>query len=461
MKIETYEKSSRLLVELANAIKKTIEDGISSGVLEPENETYFRWKINDFKYDDSGPQNTGAAGEYITKKSWLKATMFIENKVKNSPEYRNAFEHLKKIFDDKMSEQSVERFVHRISSDCLYERKIDDQKIASLVENLHKGLKNEPLLYGAEVFLEGVVLRPDTVNPAHGIILRKTLKEDLQKETPYYSMAHFPHNSLYPIPSAILKIEFLGTRGNETQKKVDEAITLLRLFKVGSIKYISYKMYTDSFGDPLATGTHTSGDTAAAYEKYLINEEDVELLKRFWENLQPLLSKSLGWPSSAKEDHVTIAYKRYSDSLLHNGLIERRIANAVMGLEGLLLKAGELQELPYRLSNRAAKVFAVLERDPLEIKKVIVDAYKVRNLFVHGSQLSYDQRKKYENKYKDVKNLFLHVLDYLRMCIVVYLTLNLEKNAFIDIIDDSFVDKKREEQLRGVLNSAKYVFVVN
>ncbi|MCH7648614.1 MAG: hypothetical protein IIA83_08415, partial [Thaumarchaeota archaeon] len=176
MKIETYEKSSQLMIELANAIKKTIEDGISSGVLEPENETYFRWKINDFKYDDGGPQNTSATGEHITKKSWLKATMFIENKVKNSPEYRNAFEHLKKIFDDKMTEQSLERFVHRISSDCLYERNIDDQKIASLVENLHKGLKNEPLLYGAEVLLEGVVLRPDTVTPAHGIILRKTLK---------------------------------------------------------------------------------------------------------------------------------------------------------------------------------------------------------------------------------------------------------------------------------------------
>lgn len=96
----------------------------------------------------------------------------------------------------------------------------------------------------------------------------------------------------------------------ERSKKVDEAIVLLGLFKIGSVKYKSYNMYTESPIDSMEAGTLSSHDASTAQEKYLITEDDVKSLKKCWESLQPLLQKSLVCLGSGKEDHMVIAYKR-------------------------------------------------------------------------------------------------------------------------------------------------------
>lgn len=454
-------KLYELLRELANTTKKIIDDGLASGSLKPDVEVYFRWKLKDFKYDDNGPSDASAQGEQFLKEDWFRASIKISEEAKNSSIYKTCLEYLKSRFGDRMSDQYLDSFVSKVIFDCLYNKRFDEHAIISLAERLLKGLKGEPLKYGAKVELQGVVLRPDKVDIAHGIIVRKTAKEDLEKEHPYYSIAMGPLSSLHPMPSSILEIEFLGTRGNEIQKKVEEATALLRLFKVGSVKHSSYHMRTESLVDIGAGGTMWSHDITTALEKYLITEDDIKPLKKFWENLQSILPESIFWSSQGKEDHVTIAYKRYSEALIQNGIIERRIANAIMGLEALLLKPGETQELVYRLSNRVAKCLGIFNFNTLEIKKIVSDAYRVRNLFAHGGQLSYKEKKKIEEKYKDVRNLLKYVLDYLRICIVAFITLNVVKDEFIDLIDASFLDRKSEEQLTGALNTAKYILVVN
>ena len=90
--------------------------------------------------------------------------------------------------------------------------------ITNLMERFLKSLKKEPLIYGAEVLLAGIVLRPDTVELGHGLILRKTVREDLEKERRYFSVAVSPRHSPYPRPTAILKIEFLGIEAREIEE---------------------------------------------------------------------------------------------------------------------------------------------------------------------------------------------------------------------------------------------------
>jgi hypothetical protein len=364
----------------------------------------------------------------------------IEGEIEQSPEYTTALEYLTKIFGERMNNFVLGRLAQKIISDYLYNKKFNES-VDDLINNFFRSVKGEPLTYGADVKLEGIVLRPDKIEISHGIILRKTVKEDLEKEYAYHSLAFSQtRNPTHTIPSAILRIEFLGTRANEIQKKVGEAITILRLFRAGSVKFESYQMFSDSITDMMASGGLLSGEATTANEKYLITQEDAKSLKKFWEDMHPLVEKSLPWPGVTKEDHMTIAYKRYSDALLQNGLVERQITNTMMGLEGLLLKGGEKQELTYRLSNRVAKVLGNLAYDPLEAKRIIVDAYNVRSLFAHGGQLDYNTKVKLENKYKSVKNLLLHVLDYLRISLIVCLTLHIEKDAFIDIIDKSSIN---------------------
>jgi hypothetical protein len=204
-------------------------------------------------------------------------------------------------------------------------------------------------------------------------------------------------------------------------------------------------------------GTISPLKTSGHLETYLINQEDVLKLKKFWNRLSGNIPEGFTGFGLVKIDYLAIAYKRYCDALLENGLIERRIANTVMGLEALFLKPGEIQELPFRLGIRISKSFSLFGYDPHKVKNTIEDAYKVRNLFAHGGQLSYERKKRLDSKYKDIKNLLLSTLDYLRVLIIIMIFNNKNKNEFLDLVDDSLIDKKREEILNNTISSVKEI----
>lgn len=446
---------SGVLKRLALSVKRAMDNSISKGAIKPEEEVYFRWKIDKFQYTDKGVTESSAHGEYITKPSWFRTTFRLTESIKKSEEYSSALEQLTTVFNKgNMLSQALDNFVRKIVHECLNNSKFEDADIDALVKIFLKDLREEPVKYGAEVELEGIVLRPEMVEPSHGITLRQTKIEDLEREFPVYS---FIHSRFLHTPSAILNIEFLGRRANEIQRRVEQSIVILKLFKVGSVKWIRYKMYSDSITDIMAHGTLTSGRTETALETYLVTEEDVSKLKKFWQTMSDVLPRSLSEPGMTKTDSVTIAYNRYSDSLFQNGILERRIANAVMGLEALFLKSGEVHELVYRLSFRISKLLSLLGFDPHEVRKIVKDAYSVRNIFAHGGHLSYRGKKKIELKYKNVTNFLRSLLEYLRISIIVMVLGSKEKDEFIDLIDDSFVDEKQESLLKSVICRAKDV----
>jgi hypothetical protein len=41
--------------------------------------------------------------------------------------------------------------------------------------------------------------------------------------------------------------------------------------------------------------------------------------------------------------------------------------------------------------------------------------------------------------------------------LIISMTINIEKDEFIDIIDDSLILEKSNERLKGLINSAKYI----
>jgi hypothetical protein len=255
-------------------------------------------------------------------------------------------------------------------------------------------------------------------------------------------------------------IEFLGRQTGEIQHKVEQAITILRLFKVGSVDDLSYTMQSESILDMMGGAVSFKSAPKSILEKSLIEEDDVKRLKTFWQTMVKVLPQGFYALGETKADHLLIAYSRYCDSLLQNGLSERRIANAVMGLESLFLKGSETQELVYRLGIRIAKVLSFLGCDPYKVREVVEDGYKIRSLFVHGSNLSYSKKKMLSSKYNDVKSFMKLLLDYLRISIILMILLNKEKEEFLDIVDDSFVDMNKNDQLNRLLKSSRdYVFL--
>ena len=207
----------------------------------------------------------------------------------------------------------------------------------------------------------------------------------------------------------------------------------------------------------MARATVFSNRIEGALERYLVTEEDVPKLKKFWQVISNVMPPTFFESDMTKIDYLTVAYNRYTDALFQNGVLERRIANAVMGLEALFIKSGEVQELVYRLTLRMSKLLSFLGYEPYEVKKIVNDAYKVRNLFAHGGHLSYKEKRKLESKYKDVKNLLQQLLEYLRISIIVMILSNREKDELIDLIDDSFIDKRQEEMLNDIVSKAKMI----
>ena len=89
------------LKQLAFRIKKEVDDGRSKGLIQPDEEPYQRWKVDKFQYTEGGVTELSAHGEYITKKSWFRAFIKIEELIKKSEEYSSALELLTKIVGRK------------------------------------------------------------------------------------------------------------------------------------------------------------------------------------------------------------------------------------------------------------------------------------------------------------------------------------------------------------------------
>jgi hypothetical protein len=445
-----------ILKQLSAHIKEEINNASSKQQIQPENEVYHRWKVDKFKYTEKGVEEFTSHAEYITKKSWFRASNKIEESIKTSEAYASATRLITKALGQKNKAIGyLQSFTGKLISRYLEEPKLSDTEVDVFLTNFLKDINGEPLKYGASVELDGIIILPKKIDIRIAdtiLTLKQTTVKDIEREFPMYGFAMKP---ILTTPSAILNIDFLGRQAREIQVKVEQAIAILRLFKVGSVKYMSYRMYSDSITDVMASGIMGSGEHSRALEKSLIRKEDIQRLKMFWQKMIKSLPINFYEHGKTKLDHIAIAYKRYCDGLLQNGVFERRIANAVMGLESLFLKGGETQELSYRLRLRIAKIFVVMGYDSHEVKGLVGDAYKVRSLFVHGAHLSYKEKRKLNGKYGEIKNFLLSLLNYLRLSILINIFSNKEKEEFLDLIDDSFIEKDKDSHLNNILNSVK------
>lgn len=442
-----------LLKQLALEVKKTVDKGLSDGTIQPELKVYKQWKVDKFEYTDKGITERGAHLIDVSKSTWFNAGVEIQKLIEKSNEYSSVLEQLTITFgENKNYPDQIRHFLKKFVDQFLSNPEFDEKDIESTITTFLSDLKEEPVKYGAVVNLEGVIIKQERIDIDHEITLRQPRIEDFETEFSEHSfMLDLPR-----YPSAILNIEFIGRNASNIRSRVELSIAILRLFNVGSIKLISYRMFSDSITDIMAHGTLTSGDKLSALETYVIANDDSAKLKKFWQQLSDSIPKSFYEIGETKVDYSTIAYKRYSDALLQNGIFERRVANAIMGLEALYFKPdGEMQELAYRLRIRVSKLLGLMGYDPYEVKSKINDAYGIRSTFLHGGHLDYKKKRKLESKYKDIKVLLLSILEYLRISILIMILLPKEKIEFIDLIDDSLIDNEKENILSSITSGVR------
>jgi hypothetical protein len=447
LKGEDMEKNSlEILRQFSKFIKKIVDEEVTKGNIQKLGirQQYFRWRVEGFEYSpDKGVSVASARGEFFTKKEWIFEHNVVES-IMQSNEYKTVLAELYKVFKGEGLNHKIEQLLRKMVDSYLYEHKIDE----ILLEVFLRELRGEPIKIGAVVQLQGVTLEPDSIQIAHGVRLRRPTITDIEKEIPIYAI---DYALLYP--SAILELQILGHSAIEIQKQVEKAISILRLFKVGGVKYVSYRMFSEGVISFIG-GTITSLEKTQPLEFYPILKSDVPRLEKFWKEMMVSLPEEfVGFSSLTGKGYITFAYQRYCDALLSNGFLERRIANAIMGLEALYLNTP--QELGRYLGLRISKFLGMAGWNPRKIMNVLKDAYRIRSIFVHGNRLNYKERKKFDNKYGSINKLLQELLEYLRISIILVLFLKKEKDELIDLIDNALIDRERENALSNEVDEIK------
>ncbi|MHB1414105.1 MAG: hypothetical protein ACYC1C_02540 [Chloroflexota bacterium] len=151
-----------------------------------------------------------------------------------------------------------------------------------------------------------------------------------------------------------------------------------------------------------------------------------------------------------ERDHLRIALEAYSEYLFHHRRVpQARIAQAVMGLEALLLGEDENQELSYKLRNRGAVLLGAVGFDPVPCADEIRRAYGYRSKYVHGSV-------KIPARQEDAVALATEVGGYLRTLIVFFaISAPVAKKRLIELCDRALIDPSGRRELAQQAQEAR------
>jgi len=438
-----------LLERLVQTIFSAVSDGLQDGSLQAHYLRYFKWKETEFDCDDTGVKIKRREGNEFLKPLWNTNEVF--QKVINLNIYDDTY---KEIVDScNLSDGKANEYLHsivtKLAADILGQKLKSVAGATKYIDSFLRDLNGEQQEYRVVVALKSLISQPKSIKLDGNVKLRQPQRKDFEEEYYIYS-AFSKQGNVDPTAFLSMKIQSkLDTSQPTIRAKIDEAVAILRLFRVGAVECMHYTSDTSSFLDPF--GKLDIPTRLWGRQNYLITRgKDVKSLKKFWANIKKVKLPDSAYSVSKKEtNEISIAYDRYCDSL-EGRIIEKRISSAVMGLESLYLSGSEQQEMSYRLRMRVSKLLRLIGFNPNETSERIKDAYEIRSKYVHGGLLNQKERRKLEKKYGNINEFPKIIMDYLRASIVALLK-RPSKTSLIQKIDDSFLDSKKEDEIKKML----------
>ena len=447
------------VANLISLIAKEIKDNIAADKIAAELDQYYYWKVDGFAYTDKGVSYTHMSGAYTNQKNWLRAQMILLPIIKESAEFKNLVGVLRQFCPLRTTpEADAARVVYHLM-DVYFTRKQAEYTgaFASILYRLINDLHDEPQKISVQLNLEGITIGSRSIQLTPTATLRQTLQSDIEipKEVSMRvsGMYHDTHNH----PSAILETEFelsqspdeKSLRPIDLQGLIIKYVVMLRLYAVGSVDYLSYSMNCNAILPNTTIGGVVSySNKESSFIKYYVPSEDEQRLIEFMRLIDPLVPKDL-YHHEKKTTFLTIAYDRYSDALLEKGIFEKRVSNAVMGLEAIY--SNENLELAYKLRQRIAKTMSHFGKQPIDLLDVVKDAYAIRSTFAHGGLSEKKDRNRILKRYISDQNFIISILDVLRISIVACIRYKLEKEIFIKLLDEAMIDEAKGNELQELL----------
>lgn len=451
------------ILSLVDVIESTLKSEIKKGTLQVAISLFDRWEVASLDYKDTG-FHLSMRGTQIKKPFTINTSIKIAEIVHKSPEYYNLIEFLKTnthIEENPVNLvnyfiiQTIEKYFEntaRFFENPNFFKSETDRYVEALVADL----KNESNKTRMIVEFYGIILHEDEIKLSPEIIVRKPIPEDFNIETlsyPFFNQTDFPE------PTAILDISLQAKCRQDLYNEITKTIAVLQLFRPMSIKWHIYQIHSESF-NPCFERKDPPIEKHLVFENYILEKEEVDDLKDFWKMVYPILPQNL---NSSEENNFTFisnAYRFYSDSISQNGMFERKIASAVIGLDSIFLKTINEDKKSKQLTLRISKLLKNENFAPTTIKDVIGDAYFCRSKYLHGELLSNNDKERIAKKYGgNVNNLLKTILEFLRISIVILFHFQSgNKEKFLNMIDMFLKDENGSQQLIEFL---KHVNVVS
>lgn len=379
--------------------------------------------------------------------------------------------------DGKISPEGVINYldpaiqlIWHLATACSPNSELDSNKVNAVIDSFIKEIYHRPRPYIIKAELTGLALPTEPIHwtfDDYNISIRKITAEDLTSE---FTFQDFLGGSINPYvlntrlaPTAVLQIQLESSSRPDFQKIIDKALAILRLCTTGGVNCSSIYIKWDISSEWQFMFPTGSGDLAGRDRYNTVVPTGVAntaFIVRFWTECHSRVASSLVHSAIESPDytHLLSAYRRYCSALFNNDSIESRIADIVIGLEALYFSESDNQELSNRFGNRIAKVFGVLDGDPLGFKSLLKEAYIIRSKFAHGHIINKEKRMKIERTYSNLTVFINRLLAILRRSIVLFLERGESKQnqeSLITLIDDALIDSVRNTTLSEYLTNIR------
>ncbi len=444
MNSEKAKTLAPLLMGLGRRVRQHIEEQIAKGLLQPERIRVFRYSFTRFEYGENGLGNYREEIQEIEKEEWGRAWLRGVESTTESDEWRA-------LADEFDNTQPLWSFVVCLASKRLNRGELTDTDLEAIRDDFLAESQGQPIHYQLDVHISGLSVMTDPLSMRLGdgsVRLRPTRPEDIAVDRPVSMGQGFLENF-----DAVAVYDTTAISVGQAQKKIEWLLALFRLATSGSVQNSSYTIDSNSCRFPGMPVRLVCGMMGGKHRVGRVNGANQDRFIATCERVGKELPSDIAEEERSKVDPLAVALHRFSDALFTRGVVERRIASAVMGVESLYMSDKDV--IGYKLAMRLAKSLGYLGFEPMKVKKTVGDAYTIRSKYVHGDSLSGSEMKKMSDRYSGLDSLLSDCLTYLRSALIFALLGVKGKEQRIALIDESLIDDSKAAELRRALDAIR------
>lgn len=444
-----------LLESMEQELAELIREGLRREMFKPTDRVVRLWKIDNPVVEDGIVSFSSMHGEIATESSWEDLAFAVSRLGERLQSYHEA---TSKIPAQVGWRNVAEWYLLHAPRALLPDPALPNLRSSKLIESAVAYCRGDPMIWRSTLRLSGFRVKGGPIEfrtPTSQVLLRSPQVTDLEYAEPAVGFAtgSLRRPNAHEI-HALGQIDIESDSMNATHVESERLTSLLRLFRVCGARWLTseYEIIAP-LEDHFSTGT--SSDRETSLETCDFSSTERSGLERFanelWLRIPPGQDITGFPPRDAEPTPIGTAYRRYCDALtLDGGVIERRFASAVMGLESLYLTDKPQGELRFRLRTYLGRLLDSLGYDGDEIAKQTGIAYEIRSAYVHGGHLGQKLRRQSE-EFGGPSALLNRIEDYLRVSIVLALILGTEKSAMQDALDGACASEGGSKRLKETL----------